>query len=107
MSPKVVHVGRKWIVLQRGPCQQSSNHRSSFSGWPPRVIRAFINPLLNDFSGENNRAVLQIWVPSHNSELFLSNEEDDEIFQQYIKDNIDTIRFNKNGLYLKTPIVYF
>ena len=44
-------------------------------------------------SGENNRIMFQIWMPDY----FLTNDEDDAKFREYIKENIDTIRFDKSS----------
>jgi len=41
---------------------------------------------------ENNRMVFQIWMPS---EQYLTDAEFDAEFQQYIKDNINTVRFDQ------------
>ena len=40
--------------------------------------------------------VFQIWMPS---EQYLSDAEFDTEFQQYIKNNIDTVRFDQKRLY--------
>ena len=40
--------------------------------------------------------VFQIWMPS---EQYLSDAEFDAEFQQYIKNNIDTVRFDQKRLY--------
>merc|ERR1711892_15185 len=44
-------------------------------------------------SGENNRIMFQIWMPNY----FLTNDEDDAKFREYIKENVDTIRFDKTA----------
>ena len=40
--------------------------------------------------------VFQIWMPS---ERYLTDAEFDAEFQQYIKDNINTVRFDQKRLY--------
>ena len=37
--------------------------------------------------------MFQIWMPDY----FLTNDEDDAKFREYIKENIDTIRFDKSS----------
>jgi len=43
---------------------------------------------------ENNFLMMQLWIPSRGSELFITDAEHDLQFQKYIKENIFNARFN-------------